>query len=61
MDPRHDYPDFHRIRSHLERADAERGVEIGYALADAITDAGDCLGRAFKSVTQFIVALHKKT
>jgi len=59
-----EYPEFSNIRSHVERADAMRSVEIGYALADALVDAGTFLGRAFsgvrKSVNQFIGALHNK-
>jgi hypothetical protein len=60
MDKYPDYPEFSNIRSHLERAEARRHLEIGYALADALVDAGEFLGRAFKGVAQFIGALHKK-
>jgi hypothetical protein len=55
-----EYPEFSNIRSHLVRAEAKHGLEVGYALADALMDAGEYLGRAFRSVTQFIGALHKK-
>jgi hypothetical protein len=64
MNRKPEYPEFSSIRSHVERADAMRSMEIGYALADALVDAGDFLGRAFsgarKSVNQFIGALHHK-
>jgi hypothetical protein len=60
MGYKHDYPEFSNIRSHLQRAEARRGLEVGYALADALIDAGEYMGRAFRSVTHFIVALHKK-
>jgi hypothetical protein len=45
MSSRHDYPEYSNIRSHVERAEAQRQVEIGYALADALIDAGDFLRR----------------
>jgi hypothetical protein len=61
MNGKHDYPEFSNIRSHLERTNARHDLELGYALADALVDAGEYLGRAFKSVTQFIGALHKRT
>lgn len=65
MDRRPDYPEFSSIRSHLERAEADRGVEIGYALADALIDAGEYLSRAFsggcRNVMQFIGAMHNKS
>jgi hypothetical protein len=65
MDRRPHYPEFSSIRSHLDRAEADRGVEIGYLLADALIDAGDALRRVVsgvhKNVTQFIGALHNKS
>ena len=65
MDRRPHYPEYSSIRSHLDRAEADRGVEIGYALADALIDAGDYLRRAFsgahRNVTQFIGAMHNKS
>lgn len=50
MGSKHDYPEFSNIRSHLERVEAQRSVEIGYALADALADAGDFLGRAASGI-----------
>jgi len=59
------YPEFSSIRSHVDRAAADRGVEIGYALADALIDAGEYLRRAFsgvhRNVMQFIGAMHNKS
>jgi hypothetical protein len=49
MSSRHDYPEYSNIRSHIERAEAQRQVEIGYALADALIDAGDFLRRGVAS------------
>jgi hypothetical protein len=50
MSSRHDYPEYSNIRSHVERAEAQRQVEIGYALADALTDAGEFLARALSGI-----------
>jgi hypothetical protein len=45
MGSKYDYPEFSNIRSHLQRAEAQRDLEYGYALADALIDAGDFLRR----------------
>jgi hypothetical protein len=54
MDSRYDYPQFSNIRSHIQRAEAQRHVEIGYALADALMDAGDFLRRAFSGAASIV-------
>jgi hypothetical protein len=46
----HEYPEFSNIRSHLARAEARRHLDIGYALADALLDAGEFLRRAVSGV-----------
>jgi hypothetical protein len=45
MGSKHDYPEFSNIRSHVQRVEAQRDLEYGYALADALIDAGDFLRR----------------
>ena len=45
MNARPEYPDFSCIRSHIERAEAERSYEVGYAVADALIAAGGLLRR----------------
>ena len=43
-------PDFSFIRSASERAEAQRGYEMGLAIADGLYAAGDALQRAIASV-----------
>lgn len=43
-------PDFSFIRSPIERAEAERGYEMGIAIADGLYAAADALQRAIASV-----------
>lgn len=45
----HDYPEFSSIRSHLERAEAQRHYQLGYALADALIAAGHLLRRGLSA------------
>jgi hypothetical protein len=45
-----EYPEFSNIRSHLQRVEAQRNFEIGYALADALVDAGDFLRRGLSAL-----------
>lgn len=54
MGHKHDYPDFSSIRSHLHRAQAQRHYDIGYALADALVDAGDFLRRGFAAIPSIV-------
>jgi hypothetical protein len=57
MNGRPEYPEFSSIRSHVQRADAMRSFEIGYALADALLDAGDFLRRAVSALASMARAL----
>jgi hypothetical protein len=50
MSPRNDYPEFSNIRSHIERADAQRSFAAGVVLADTLLLAGEMLRRAVASV-----------
>ena len=47
-------PDFSFIRSPADRAEAERGYEIGLAIADGLYAAGDVLQRAIASVSRTV-------
>jgi hypothetical protein len=40
MSLKHEYPEFSSIRNHLERAEAQRSMQIGYAIADALLAIG---------------------
>jgi hypothetical protein len=45
-----DYPEFSRIRSHIERANAQRSVVIGYAIAEAIIATSAFIGRCSSAI-----------
>jgi hypothetical protein len=49
MAPIHDYPEFSNIRSHLDRVEAERHYQLGYALADALVAGGHLLRRGLSA------------
>jgi hypothetical protein len=49
MAPIHDYPDFSHIRSHIQRAEAQRHYQLGYALADALIATGQWLRRGLSA------------
>jgi hypothetical protein len=49
MEPIHDYPEFSSIRSHLERVEAQRYYQYGYALADALIATGHFLRRGLSA------------
>jgi hypothetical protein len=46
MSRRPDYPEFDNIRSHIQRADAQRSVATGVIIAETLLLAGDMLRRA---------------
>ena len=47
-------PDFSFIRSATERAEAQRGYEMGLALADGLYAAGEALRRALHGVVRTV-------
>ena len=47
-------PDFSFIRSPAERAEAERGYEIGVAIADGLYAASEALQRAIAGVSRTV-------
>ena len=47
-------PDFSFIRSPADRAEAERGYELGIAIADGLYAAGGVLQRAIAGVTRTV-------
>ena len=47
-------PDFSFIRSASERAEAQRGYEIGLAMADGLFAAGEVLQRAINGVVRTV-------
>lgn len=54
MTTKRDYPDFSSIRSPMERAEAERGYEVGVAIADGLYAVGEALGRAIDGVSRVV-------
>ena len=47
-------PDFSFIRSPADRAEAERGYELGLAIADGLYSAGEALQRAIAGVSRTV-------
>lgn len=47
-------PDFSFIRSPAERAEAERGYELGVAIADGLYSASEALQRAIAGISRIV-------
>ncbi len=47
-------PDFSAIRSPMERAEAERGYEVGVAIGEGLYAAGEALARAINGVARIV-------
>ena len=47
-------PDFSFIRSPADRAEAERGYELGIAIADGLFATGEALQRAIAAVSRTV-------
>ena len=47
-------PDFSFIRSPSERAEAERGYQLGIAIADGLYGASEALGRAIAAIARTV-------
>lgn len=47
-------PDFSFIHSPSERAEAERGYDLGIAIADGLFDASEALGRAINGIARTV-------
>lgn len=60
MTRRLDYPEFNNIRSHIERADAQRSFATGVVLAEALLLAGDMLRRTASALLAPVRAAMKR-
>ena len=54
MTTKRELPDFSFIRSPMERAEAERGYEMGVALADGLYAVGAALGRTIDGISRTV-------
>lgn len=54
MKARPEAPDFSLIRSPMRRAEAERGYEVGLAIADGLYAAGSALSRAIDGIARTV-------
>lgn len=54
MRNRNEAPDFSSIRSPLERAEAQRGYEMGIAIGDGLYAVGEALGRAIDGISRVL-------